>query len=638
MLDTSDFPARWHCGHWTELHGWTHIVSDLAIFGAYAAIPLVLTYFALRRRDIPFQGIFLLFACFIVSCGLGHLLEATIFWRPWYRLAAAVKVVTAAASWCTVIALIPVIPRVLAWPRLAAVNEQLQAEIDERKRAEESLRVSESRKSAILAAALDAVVAVDEDGLITEFNGAAEAIFGYSRAEAMGKSLSELIVPPSLREQHTAAFSRYLLTGEGTLLGRRVELSAMRASGEEFPCELAISRVPFPGPAMFTAYLRDLSGQKRAEKRFRQTVESAPNGIVMINSAGQIVLVNVQTERLFGFRRDELLGQPVEMLVPERFRDAHPRQRAGFFSNPEGRPMGVGRDLFGQRKDGSEFPVEIRLTPIDTDDGLMVLSAIVDITERKAAEEENRRLNDELEQRVANRTEQLQAANKELEAFSYSISHDLRAPLRAIDGFSRILLKEYAPLLPPQGQEYVEDVRASTQQMGRLVDDLLRFSRLGRQSVSKQQFEPAVVVRQCLEELGDEQAGRCVDIQFGELATCWGDVALLKQVWFNLLSNALKYTARRATAAIQIGSQPGDEPGEQTYFVKDNGVGFDMRYAEKLFGVFQRMHRAEDYEGTGVGLAVVQRIVQRHGGRIWAEAQPDQGATFYFTLPGAEAS
>jgi light-regulated signal transduction histidine kinase (bacteriophytochrome) len=281
-----------------------------------------------------------------------------------------------------------------------------------------------------------------------------------------------------------------------------------------------------------------------------------------------------------------------------------------------------------RRKDGSIFMVEISGKRLA--DGR--LQGIVrDITERKQAGDEIRRLNAELEQRVVERTTQLHAINQELEAFSYSVSHDLRAPLRAIDGFSRILLEDYAPQLSADATRYLGLVRNNAQQMGHLVDDLLAFSRLGRQSLNKVTVLPALVAQRALDELRADQEGRTVDLSIGDLPECQADPALLKQVFVNLLANALKFTRQCEVAKIEIDYlvDAGEGP---TYIVRDNGVGFDMQYVHKLFGVFQRLHRAEDYEGTGVGLAIVQRIVQRHGGRAWAEAEPDRGATFYFTL------
>jgi signal transduction histidine kinase len=239
---------------------------------------------------------------------------------------------------------------------------------------------------------------------------------------------------------------------------------------------------------------------------------------------------------------------------------------------------------------------------------------------------------DELEQRVIERTAQLEAANNELEAFSYSISHDLRAPLRAINGFARIVLEEHAPHLADEAQEYLQLVRDNAQHMGHLIDDLLAFSRLSRQPLTTQLVAPADLVRQVLSDLHAAQEGRRIDLAVGDLPMCKADLALLKQVFVNLLANALKFTSQREVAVIEVGCR--EERGEHVYFVKDNGVGFNMAYVDKLFGVFQRLHRAEEYEGTGVGLAIVQRIIHRHGGHIWVEAAVDHGATFFLTLGG----
>jgi signal transduction histidine kinase len=241
-----------------------------------------------------------------------------------------------------------------------------------------------------------------------------------------------------------------------------------------------------------------------------------------------------------------------------------------------------------------------------------------------------RRMGEEALRDSEKRGGELQAAVNELDAFSYSVSHDLRTPLRAIDGFSRILLKHHASDLAPEPREYLQAVRDNTVQMGHLVDDLLAFARLNRKQLSKKRVPTAAIVEQVVREVQQQAEGRCVNVSVGHLPPVWGDAALLKQVFANLIDNAFKYTRLRKDAVVEIGSR--NIGGEQVIFVRDNGVGFDMQFTDKLFGVFQRLHRAEDFEGTGVGLAIVQRIVHRHGGRIWAEAAVNQGAAFYFTM------
>ncbi|HLJ10882.1 MAG TPA: ATP-binding protein [Planctomycetaceae bacterium] len=247
------------------------------------------------------------------------------------------------------------------------------------------------------------------------------------------------------------------------------------------------------------------------------------------------------------------------------------------------------------------------------------------------AEAAQARAHRELAEARARLLRDLEQANHELDAFSYSISHDLRAPLRAIDGFTRIVLKDFAAQLPVEAQQYLSDVRDNARQMGQLIEDLLAFSRSSRQPLQKQVVDLAKLADQVVEELRNEDAGRKIKITIGELGACEADSKLLKQVLVNLVSNAIKYTRRREFAEIEIGRRE-QGPESSVYFVKDNGAGFDSRHAGRLFGAFQRLHRVEDFEGTGVGLAIVQRIINRHGGRVWAEAEVEKGATFFFTL------
>ncbi len=257
---------------------------------------------------------------------------------------------------------------------------------------------------------------------------------------------------------------------------------------------------------------------------------------------------------------------------------------------------------------------------------------ITDVQAMKQVEEKIHQLNNELERRVIERTAQLEAANKELEAFSYSVSHDLRAPLRAVSGFAGIVLEDFGPQLPEKGKDYLKRICNGGQRMGVLIDDLLAFARLSRQRVNRQSVDTNKLALNVLEELKAQLDGRQVEIKVGELPVCHGDPALLKQVWVNLISNAIKYTRGREPAIVEIDC--AREKDENVFLVRDNGAGFDMQYANKLFGVFQRLHRNDEFEGTGVGLAIVQRIVHRHGGRVWADAAVNCGATFYFTLEG----
>jgi PAS domain S-box-containing protein len=369
---------------------------------------------------------------------------------------------------------------------------------------------------------------------------------------------------------------------------------------------------------------------RESEMRFRSVAQSANDAIIAADSCGNIIFWNQGAHTIFGYTEADVLGMPLTLLIPPRYREAHQRGLERLRATGESPLLGHPIALQGLRQDGSEFDVELSLATWHTEEGTFYSGILRDITERKWAENEIRRLNVELEQRVVERTTQLEAANRELEAFVYSVSHDLRAPLRSIDGFSRFLLKHCCDKLNAREQDYFQRIRAASQRMGYLIDALLNLSRLARTDIHREAVDLSDLARVTVAELRQIPPHRHVECIIADRLLVYGDRRLLQVMLQNLLGNAWKFTAKIPQARIVVGRTWYD--GKTVYYVRDNGAGFDMTYANKLFAPFQRLHTPDEFEGTGIGLATVQRIVHRHGGRIWAEGAVDEGATFYFTL------
>ena len=355
-----------------------------------------------------------------------------------------------------------------------------------------------------------------------------------------------------------------------------------------------------------------------ADGVFVALLEAAPDAMVCIAADGRVVLVNAEAERLFGYQREELIGQPVEILVPDAARGVHPEHRAGYVADPRHRPMGAGLSLAGRRRDATTFPAEISLSAIDTDEGILVAAAIRDVTAQL-------------------RVRELERSSQSLESFIYSVSHDLRAPLRALSGYSGALLEEYGGVLGEEGRDYAERIVAASEQMTQLIDYLLQLSRLSRAELHLQPVDLGEEAARIAEELQLREPRRNVRFTIEKPVQALADRRLIRTALENLLDNAWKFTSGRDDASIEFGTAPSGDAAVCCY-VRDNGAGFDPAYADKLFQPFQRLHAARDFPGTGTGLASVRQIVERHGGHVWAEGAVGAGATFYFTLDGKESA
>ena len=492
-------------------------------------------------------------------------------------------------------------------------------DITDRKRAEEGLRESESRARAIVNTAQDAFVAIDQSGRITDWNPQAEATFGWSRKEALGRKLADTIVPARFRRGHRLGLERFVRTGRGPLLNKRIEVAAIDKEGREFPVEVTISPVQTGAEYTFNSFIHDITERKQAEAmraRLAAIVESSDDAIIGTNLSGEITSWNKAATRLFRYSMREAIGKPVSMLTPD---DVH--QEPSAVSPGEKSSRRVEHfETVRQRKNGSRVDVSMTVSPIlDADGAVIGVSTIArDVTARRRAEE------------LARRADDLARSNADLEQFAYVASHDLQEPLRMVTGYCDLLQRRYKGKLDSDADDFITFAAEGAQRMQELVRGLLEYSRVGPHARidapidSGEAFERALAnLRMAIDESG-------AVVKRGRLPTVLADATQLEHVFQNLVGNAIKF---HGPLTPQIDIKVVRQNGMWQFSVKDNGIGIDMRYADKVFAIFQRLHGRGEYAGTGLGLAICKKIIERHDGTIWFESQPGHGTTFYFTLP-----
>jgi len=738
LLDSSDWPPRWHCGTWTAFHGWLYIISDLLIWSAYFAIPVVILRFLSKRSDIRFIKLYFLFAAFILACGATHFLDALSFWIPAYRLSALVRFITGILSWITVFYLIKSLPLLASLRSQASLERELEqrtaeildykyaldeacivaitdqagiirhvndnfcriskytreeligqdhrlissghhpkefirdlwstittgkiwrgelknrakdgttywvdttiipflteegtphqyiairSDITERKKAEEEIKAKTAEMTGVLERIAEGFIMLDNNLRYTYANRKIEEMTGRSAGSLIGKYIWDEF-PEAVESSTYYAFNK--------AMSERRYMSNIDYSPEtDFWQENHI----YPSSAGLSVFIRDITLQKRAEIKLRESentyrtiASSIPGSLIcLVDAECNFLLIEGDMFGNWGYERDKSLGRKAADVLPADWYaelvGCCSRVFQGETFNTEGRVL--------------EYDVVTHYVPIRNEYGIIysAMSVSIDVTELKNAYRHISDLNSSLEYKVAERTKELAVVNSELEAFTYSVSHDLRAPVRIMDGFADILVNYYAGNVDDEAKRIVGVIKSNARRMGQLIDDLLNLSHTSRQEIVITWVNMDVLVKSVIAEQLLSYGDKPVDIISEPLLSAVCDSGLIRQVWGNLISNALKYSGKEVAPEIRIRSMKSGE--DIIYSVQDNGVGFDMQYAHKLFGVFQRLHKITEFEGTGIGLALVQRIIIRHGGQVWAESALGKGATFSFSLRARKGS
>jgi PAS domain S-box-containing protein len=489
---------------------------------------------------------------------------------------------------------------------------------------------SEDKLRSFIEAASQGIIVISADGRISLVNRRTEEMFGYSRAELLGQEL-ELLLPERFRASHLVHRTNYFAEHRVRPMGAGMELAGRRQDGTEFPIEIGLSYVNTPeGPLAF-GMVSDISERRRteaelaaSENKLSSFVEAASEAILGVSAGGRIMLANRRTEQMFGYTRGELLGMELGMLVPDRFRTPHAAATSGFFRKPRARQMGTDLELFGRRKDGTEFPADIGLTHVQTPDGPLAFAMVKDISESRRAAVELQRVNDELRRSYT-----------ELEQFAHVASHDLQEPLRMVTSYLQLVERRYNDRLDDDGREFIHFAVDGAKRMKALIKDLLDFSRTGTNSTNYQIVEAGLLLDNALSNLKAAIEESRAQITVDPLPTIAVDPVLFTQVFQNLIANAIKFqrdTAPRVHISVQRQGR------DWIFSVKDNGIGIEPHHRDRIFRIFERLHNSEQYSGSGIGLAITRKIVERHGGRIWVESQAGTGSTFHFSISAEMAT